>query len=60
MIDEATAAEIRRLHYAEHWPHGTIATQLGIHRDVVARVLGQRSELSTTSVRPSGPAWRVG
>ena len=32
--------EIRRLHYAEHWPVGTIATQLGVHADVVRRVLG--------------------
>ncbi|MBE7449482.1 MAG: hypothetical protein HS111_11475 [Kofleriaceae bacterium] len=33
-------AEIVRLHYAEHWPVGTIATQLGHHPDVVKRVLG--------------------
>jgi len=33
-------AEVRRLHYAEHWPVGTIATQLGVHEDVVRRVLG--------------------
>jgi transposase len=32
--------EIVRLHYAEHWPVGTIATQLGVHPDVVKRVLG--------------------
>ena len=32
-------AEIRRLHYAEHWPVGTIAKQLGVHEDVVRRVL---------------------
>ena len=25
---------------AEHWPVGTIASQLGVHRDVVRRVLG--------------------
>ncbi len=35
-----TEAEIRRLHYAEHWPVGTIARQLGVHEDVVRRVLG--------------------
>ena len=34
------AAEIARLHYAEHWKVGTIAQQLGLHRDVVERVLG--------------------
>jgi transposase len=33
-------AEIRRLHYAEHWPVGTIAAQLCVHEGVVRRVLG--------------------
>src|SRR5258708_39806627 len=33
-------AEIRRLHYAEHWPVGTVAKQLDVHEDVVRRVLG--------------------
>ncbi len=33
-------AEIRRLYFAEHWKRGTIATQLGVHPDVVVRVLG--------------------
>lgn len=32
-------AEVRRLHYAEHWPIGTIAKQLSVHEDVVRRVL---------------------
>lgn len=32
--------EVRRLHYAEHWPVGTIAMQMGVHEDVVRRVLG--------------------
>lgn len=36
----ATEAEIRRLFFAEHWKRGTIAAQLAIHADVVARVLG--------------------
>jgi transposase len=35
-----TCAEIVRLHYAEHWKVGTIAAQLGVHADVVRRVLG--------------------
>lgn len=35
-----TECEILRLHYGEHWPVGTIATQLQIHEDVVRRVLG--------------------
>ena len=36
-------AEVVRLHYAEHWPVGTIATQLDLHPDVVKRVLGSAS-----------------
>lgn len=32
-------AEIRRLHYAEHWKRGTICQQLGIHPDAVERAL---------------------
>ena len=32
--------EIVRLYYAEHWPVGTIATQLDAHPDQVRRVLG--------------------
>ena len=39
-ITVAVAAEIRRLYFAEHWKRGTIATQLGLHSDVVTRVLG--------------------
>ncbi len=35
-----TEAEIRRLFFAEHWPVGTIVTQLGEHRDCVRRVAG--------------------
>jgi transposase len=33
-------AEVVRLYFAEHWRVGTIATQLGLHPDVVRRVLG--------------------
>ena len=39
-IDDERAAEISRLRHAENWRVGTIATQLGVHRDVVNRVLG--------------------
>ena len=39
-IDHTVAAEIQRLHVAERWPIGTIATQLSVHPDVVRRVLG--------------------
>jgi transposase len=40
MIPREQAAEIRRLFFAEHWKRGTIATQLGVHPDVVERALG--------------------
>ena len=33
-------AEIVRLHFAEHWPVGTIATQLHVHADVVRHAIG--------------------
>jgi transposase len=39
-VDAKMEAEIRRLYYAEHFRVGTIATQLGVHHDVVRRVLG--------------------
>ena len=35
-----TEAEIRRLYFAEHWRRGTIGAQLGLHDDVVKRVIG--------------------
>lgn len=36
-----TEAQILRYHHAERWPVGTIARQLNLHRDSVARVLTQ-------------------
>ncbi len=33
-------ARIRRLHFAEHWKVGTIATELRVHHDAVERALG--------------------
>ncbi|MGH8268462.1 MAG: IS21 family transposase [Steroidobacteraceae bacterium] len=41
MISRELEAEIMRLYHAEHWPIGTLARQLGTHRDTVRRVLGQ-------------------
>ncbi len=56
MIDDETAVRIRRLFYVEHWKVGTICTQLGVHRDVVERVLGLRERPRT----PSPPrTWQV-
>jgi transposase len=39
-IDKQTEAEIRRLYFGEHWRKGTIAVQLGVHDDVVTRIVG--------------------
>jgi transposase len=39
VIDPETVNQIRQLYYAEHWPVGTIARDLGLHRDTVARAL---------------------
>lgn len=39
MIDAELDAEIRRLHFAEHWKAGTIASNLGVHPDAVRRAL---------------------
>ena len=38
-IDIAKEHEIRRLHDAEKWKRGTIVAELGVHADVVDRVL---------------------
>lgn len=40
MIDAELDAEIRRLHFAEHWKVGTIASNLEVHPDAVRRALG--------------------
>jgi transposase len=45
-------AEIRRLHFGEHWPVGTIATQLAHHTDVVKRVLGLLEARANSPLRP--------
>src|SRR6266540_2231059 len=35
MLDPEKVATIRRLYFAEHWKIGTIASELGVHRDTV-------------------------
>lgn len=40
-ISREVEAEVRRLHYAEHWKRGTIAAQLGLHFDTVERALSR-------------------
>ena len=54
-VPRETEAAILRLHYGEHWPYGTIATQLGVHIDVVRRVLNRppAGAAAPTARRPS-------
>lgn len=44
MISTEREAEIVRLYHAEKWTVGTIAKELGVHHDVVERVLAQQTE----------------
>lgn len=46
MISDEQRARIRRLYFAEHWRMGTIAAELGIHRDTVALAIDARSFLA--------------
>jgi transposase len=53
-VDKETEAEIRRLFFGEHWKKGTIVAQLGVHKDVVARVVGPHGpEPQGADPRPS-------
>lgn len=51
MIDRALFARIRRLYYAEHWKVGTIATELGVHHDTVARAI-EADRFGRSEARP--------
>jgi transposase len=53
MISRALETEILRLHATEHWPVGTIATQLRVHHDTVRRVLAQAGVPTQKPVRTS-------
>jgi transposase len=54
MIPRALEAEILRLHHTEHWPVGTIASQLRVHHATVRRVLAQAGvPVAQKIVRPS-------
>ena len=53
MIPRALEAEILRLHGTEHWPVGTIATQLRVHHSTVRRVLAQAGVPAQKTVRTS-------
>jgi transposase len=54
MIGREKEAEILRIFHAEKWKVGTIARQLGVHHDVVRRVLAQAGQAPGRQfVRPS-------
>jgi transposase len=54
MIAPEKAAEILRVYHAEKWKVGTISRQLGVHHDVVRRVLAQAGQApGLEMVRPS-------
>ena len=54
MITPAQRAEIRRLYYGEHWKLGTIAAQLGLHRETVRAAVEHESGAGRPGVyRPS-------
>ena len=52
MITARLEAEIRRLFFAEHWKRGTIVAQLGVHPDVVKRVVGNLGPRQRTGGAP--------
>ena len=53
MIPRALEAEILRLYHTEHWPIGTLATQLRVHHSTVRRVLAQAGVPVAPKMRPS-------
>jgi transposase len=54
VISREREAEVLRLHGAENWPIGTIASQLDMHHSTVRRVLAQAGlEAGLCSPRPS-------
>jgi transposase len=44
MISPEQHAEIRRLHYGEHWKVGTIAAALGVHHDTVRAAIAHDTQ----------------
>jgi hypothetical protein len=53
MIDPETHVQIRRYFYAEHWKIGTIASELGIHKDAVRQAIESDRFHRGQNLRPS-------
>jgi transposase len=52
MISPEQRSRIRRLFFAEHWKIGTIAAELGVHRDTVALAV-EPQRFTNVAFRPS-------
>ena len=52
MISEELRSRMRRLFFAEHWKVGTIASELGVHHDVVERAI-EPKRFVNVAYRPS-------
>jgi transposase len=52
MITPELRARIRRMFFAEHWKMGTIAAELGVHRDTVALAV-EPERFTNVAFRPS-------
>ena len=53
MLDPEKVATIRRLYFAEHWKIGTIASELGVHRDTVRAAIETDPLHRPRRLRPS-------
>jgi hypothetical protein len=53
VISPETRAQIRRYFYAEHWKVGTIASQLGVHPDMVRNAIETERFRNVRLPRPS-------
>jgi transposase len=55
-VSREVEAEIARLYYAEHWKIGTICAQLGVHDEVVRRVIGRLPKKPRTKTAAPPPS----
>jgi transposase len=53
MITPEQHAEIRRLHFGEHWKVGTIAAALGVHHDTVRAAIADTQAVRRGTSRPT-------
>jgi transposase len=53
MLDPEKLVTIRRLYFAEHWKIGTIASELGVHRDTVRAAIETDPLSRPRRLRPS-------